>query len=81
MTKQAKNIIWTKEDLKKALGNTKIPNIPNITGVSIDTRKIRKGDMFFALSGKNFNGNEFINIALAKGASLCFTDNIKKVEL
>jgi len=27
--------------------------------VQTDTRKIKKGDIFFALKGPNFNGNEF----------------------
>ena len=28
--------------------------------VDIDSRKIRKGSVFFAIKGDNFNGNEFI---------------------
>ena len=28
--------------------------------VDIDSRKIRKGSIFFAIKGDNFNGNEFI---------------------
>ena len=38
------------------------------TGVSIDTRTINKGDIFFALPGINNDGNEFIEDALNKGA-------------
>ncbi|MCI5054962.1 MAG: UDP-N-acetylmuramoyl-tripeptide--D-alanyl-D-alanine ligase [Flavobacteriales bacterium] len=36
--------------------------------VSTDTRTIEKGDLFFALSGENFNGNKFVSQALEKGA-------------
>lgn len=38
------------------------------TAVSTDTRKIEPGTMFFALTGKNFNGNAFAKEALSKGA-------------
>jgi len=38
--------------------------------VSIDTRTLQKGDVFFALTGPNFNGNEYAQEALDKGASL-----------
>jgi UDP-N-acetylmuramoyl-tripeptide--D-alanyl-D-alanine ligase len=37
--------------------------------VCTDTRKIKKGDLFFALKGENFNGNLFAKSALDAGAS------------
>lgn len=37
--------------------------------VETDTRKLKKGDIFFALSGPNFNGNEFAAKAIEAGAS------------
>ena len=42
--------------------------------VDTDTRKIRKGSIFFALKGENFNGNKFASQALEKGASYCVID-------
>jgi UDP-N-acetylmuramoyl-tripeptide--D-alanyl-D-alanine ligase len=42
--------------------------------VQTDTRKIKKGDLFFALKGANFNGNEFANEALDKGAAYAVVD-------
>ncbi|MDH5413210.1 MAG: UDP-N-acetylmuramoyl-tripeptide--D-alanyl-D-alanine ligase [Flavobacteriaceae bacterium] len=42
--------------------------------VSTDTRKITKGCIFFALKGENFNGNEFADEALKKGASYAVID-------
>ena len=42
--------------------------------VDTDTRKIRKGSIFFALKGDNFNGNKFVNEALDKGAHYCVID-------
>lgn len=37
-------------------------------GVSTDTRTIKKGDVFFALKGPNFDGHAFIKDAYQKGA-------------
>lgn len=44
------------------------------TGVCTDTRKIKKGQLFFALKGENFNGNEFAEEALNSGAAYCIID-------
>lgn len=46
--------------------------------VDTDTRKIRKGSIFFALKGENFNGNLFAEEALKKGASYAIVDEIVK---
>ena len=35
-------------------------NIGNIKGFSTDTRKIRRGQVFIALKGGKYNGNDFI---------------------
>jgi UDP-N-acetylmuramoyl-tripeptide--D-alanyl-D-alanine ligase len=43
-------------------------------GVQTDTRKLEKGDIFFALSGPNFNGNQFAKQALEAGASYAVVD-------
>jgi UDP-N-acetylmuramoyl-tripeptide--D-alanyl-D-alanine ligase len=44
-------------------------------GVSTDTRKVEKGQLFFALSGPNFNGNKFAEQALEKGAIAAVIDD------
>ena len=43
--------------------------------VQTDTRKLKQGDMYFALSGANFDGNTFAAEALAKGAVYAVVDN------
>jgi len=48
--------------------------------VQTDTRKIKKGDIFFALKGPNFNGNEFSQNAIEAGASHAVIDE-KKFEI
>lgn len=42
--------------------------------VTTDTRKLKKGDIFFALKGPNFNGNDYAVKALEAGASLVISD-------
>ncbi|MFU8797713.1 MAG: UDP-N-acetylmuramoyl-tripeptide--D-alanyl-D-alanine ligase, partial [Gammaproteobacteria bacterium] len=45
--------------------------MPQFTGVqvSVDTRTLKKGDLFIALTGKNFDGHHFIQQAYEKGAA------------
>ncbi len=43
--------------------------------VETDTRKLREGCIFFALSGENFDGNTFAQSALDKGAAYAVIDN------
>lgn len=38
------------------------------SGLSTDTRSIKKGDLFVALSGENFDGNQFVENAKKSGA-------------
>ncbi len=42
---------------------------PNgIKGISIDSRTIRKGELFIALKGENFDGHDFLRDAFDRGA-------------
>ena len=43
--------------------------------ICTDTRKISKGCLFFALKGTHFNGNEFAEEAIKKGASFAIVDD------
>ena len=47
------------------------------SGVSTDTRTIKKKNIFFCLKGQNFNGNLFIDQALSLGASFVIYDEEK----
>ncbi|RRQ47432.1 UDP-N-acetylmuramoyl-tripeptide--D-alanyl-D-alanine ligase [Maribacter algicola] len=49
----------------------------NYPRVCTDTRKIKPGDLFFALKGDNFNGNEYADQALEKGAAYAIIDEEK----
>jgi UDP-N-acetylmuramoyl-tripeptide--D-alanyl-D-alanine ligase len=47
--------------------------------VCTDTRKVREGDLFFALKGENFNGNRFALQALENGAAYAITDEASSI--
>jgi UDP-N-acetylmuramoyl-tripeptide--D-alanyl-D-alanine ligase len=42
--------------------------------IQTDTRKLKPGDLFFALKGPNFNGNQFAQQALNSGAAYAIID-------
>jgi UDP-N-acetylmuramoyl-tripeptide--D-alanyl-D-alanine ligase len=42
--------------------------------VQTDTRKLKAGDIYFALKGENFNGNKFALQAIEKGAAYAVID-------
>jgi len=42
--------------------------VSNFTGVSTDSRTTEAGDCFFAITGDNFNGHNYVPDAFAKGA-------------
>ncbi len=42
--------------------------------IQTDTRKLKKGEIFFALKGDNFNGNKFAKQAIDQGAAYAVID-------
>ena len=48
---------------------------------SIDTRTLQPGDLFVAIKGPNFNGNEFVSAAAEKSASAVIVDESVNVDL
>jgi UDP-N-acetylmuramoyl-tripeptide--D-alanyl-D-alanine ligase len=48
------------------------------SGVSTDTRTLGKGELFVALHGPNFNGNEFVGAAVAAGAAGAVVDSQRR---
>ncbi len=60
--------LWSADDLARASGG-RFETPFAATGVSIDTRTIRPGDLFVALVGENGNGHAYVADALARGAA------------
>ena len=77
--------LWTKKDLMSACQASDptsnfLNNFENIDGISIDDRTIKKGELFIALIGENFDGHNFIESAISKGACGVLVSNIKMAE-
>ena len=47
-------------------------------GISFDSRKVKKNDIFFAIEGTKTSGIKFINEAILKGASIIVSEKKKK---
>ncbi len=45
----------------------------HITNINTDTRTLQRGDLFLAISGENFEGEDFIDIAAEKSAAAVIT--------
>jgi len=45
------------------------------SGVSIDSRSIKKDQIFFSIKGENFDGNSFALDAIDKGAKFSIVDD------
>ena len=58
-------------DIAEILSAKHVGENIQVKGISTDTRTISGGELFVALKGPNFDGHNFINEALAKGAVAC----------
>jgi len=52
-----------------------------LSGISTDTRQIKAGELFIALCGPNFDGHQFIETAIAKGAVAVVTQQEVKTSI
>ena len=59
--------------------NSLSPKI-KIKNASINSKEIKKNDIFFAIKGKNKNGNLYVKEALNKGASLAIVNKLDKLK-
>ena len=74
--------LWTKKDLIEAT-NAIDPSlnfmnkIIGISGISIDNRTIKPGDLFIAFKGNKFDGHDFVKSAISKGAGGIIVSDLK----
>ena len=74
--------LWTKKDLIEAT-NAIDPSlnfmnkIIGISGISIDDRTIKPGDLFIAFKGNKFDGHDFVKSAISKGAGGIIVSDLK----
>lgn len=65
--------LWTSDEAAAATSGVST-SAWNASGVSIDTRSLRAGDLFVALHGPSFDGHDFVSEAMAKGAAAALID-------
>ncbi|RJR21995.1 MAG: UDP-N-acetylmuramoyl-tripeptide--D-alanyl-D-alanine ligase [Desulfobacteraceae bacterium] len=66
--------VWgevTGREIISAIGGKSFSGDPMtvMMGLSTDSRRISKGDLFWALQGENFDGHDFVETAFSKGAA------------
>jgi len=68
--KVQEQVVWSVKDIATGCHGDRRGNATTeATGVSIDTRTIRPGDLFVAIKGPRFNGHDFVVRAFELGAS------------
>ena len=72
--------ISSSNDLCVYLDQNIAKGIP-IKNISTDTRTIKKDSLFIAIKGDKFDGNDFVEEAFEKGASLVIADNKKFLKI
>jgi len=70
------------EEIIKATGGKAKGKVPGamhrVAGVSIDSRTLKKNELFIALKGERFDGHDFIQEAVRKGARGVIAERIPK---
>ena len=72
------NILTTKEINKALLLKDAFRGEIEFSGVSIDTRTIKRGNLFIPIKGKNHDGHNYIDEAFEKGAYASLVEFKKK---
>ncbi|AQX28254.1 MULTISPECIES: UDP-N-acetylmuramoylalanyl-D-glutamyl-2,6-diaminopimelate--D-alanyl-D-alanine ligase [unclassified Bartonella] len=78
--------LWDKQALISAMNGFTVGCLPEIfPGISIDSRTLIKGDVFFCIKGHNLDGHDFAAHAYAQGAGVLVVaenrlDEVKKID-
>ena len=71
--------LWSVEAMAQAMGAARAGALPaTVTGISIDSRSLAGGEAFFAISGENRDGHDFVAAALAAGAGVAVVSAHKR---
>lgn len=68
--------LWTGQEIAAALAVPELPSLQGVTGISIDTRTLKPGDLYIALKGDIHDGHAFVAQAFAKGAVAAIVDHV-----
>jgi UDP-N-acetylmuramoyl-tripeptide--D-alanyl-D-alanine ligase len=67
--------LWTGNELLEICGLPTGGDLPGeVTGVSIDTRTLQPGELFFAIQGDRTDGHDYLEQAFAAGAAAAVVD-------
>ena len=69
---------FTAEDIRIAANAVQSGDKEGSFEISTDTRTFNKGDLYLPLKGANFDGENFCDLAVEKGAAGCFVTDDKK---
>jgi UDP-N-acetylmuramoyl-tripeptide--D-alanyl-D-alanine ligase len=73
--------LWATDEMAAAMRAQKQGALPaSISGLSIDTRTLSRGEAFFAIKGDARDGHEFVAQALAAGAGLAVVSQARRGE-
>ncbi len=74
---------WTLDRIADALAAEAVGRLPRgsqkTTGITTDTRKIAKGDVFVALKGERFDGHDYLADAVRDGAAAVVVSKAPKL--
>lgn len=70
--------LWPAGDFIAALGGRAEGVVPSVDGISIDSRTVGRGAAFFAILGDRFDGHDFVEGALNKGAAVAVVSEEKR---
>jgi len=78
-------VLWTVDDMARAMHaerqGTSNGGLPHaISGISIDSRSIAPSEAFFAITGDNRDGHDFVNAALKAKAALAVVSAARRAE-
>ncbi len=64
--------------IKELSGKKEFPKISSLKKVTINSREVKKNDIFFAIRGKKKDGNKYVGQAFKKKASLAVVNEFQK---
>jgi UDP-N-acetylmuramoyl-tripeptide--D-alanyl-D-alanine ligase len=75
---------WTLDRIAAALESEAVGRLPRgaetLSGVTTDTRKIGKGNVFLALKGERFDGHDYLRDAVRDGAAAVIVSRAPKID-
>ncbi|WP_019222416.1 UDP-N-acetylmuramoylalanyl-D-glutamyl-2,6-diaminopimelate--D-alanyl-D-alanine ligase [Bartonella rattaustraliani] len=75
-------VLWDKQSLIAAMDGFVVGCIPEtFSGISIDSRTLVEGDIFFCIKGHRFDGHDFAAQAYARGAGVLIVAESRLAEM